>query len=254
MFDDGNDRGNEEGQRQWRLIRKSRRKGRDRGKDDKARCPSRHCLPSMASTGSRRRFRTLVTHLVHLKGDTKEDNALEALLDEGTNERLELVDAPALLAGKRRDDSLSIGVVCDEDGVHEHVLGEGTALVLVRPHQGVVHASMEDGAGRREPRVGEGDLDSVSQPETDSSPYRTGSMGSESSWECNVPDLKRRGLELDCQYTPARHRPSHTHRLGHVRGMWIIVKEKSRRKLSKVESQCRQPAIPSAGRQLRLAD
>ena len=65
------------------------------------------------------------TDLVAVQRDTEEDDAPEALLHEGLEELLELVHAPPALAGEGGDLDARVGVVGDEDGVHEHGLCEG---------------------------------------------------------------------------------------------------------------------------------
>ena len=83
------------------------------------------------------------THLLALHWHTEEDDALKALLDERTDELLELVHTPSALAGEGRDLDARVGVVCDEDGVHEHTLGQGT-LCLPAAGQRVLVASLEN--------------------------------------------------------------------------------------------------------------
>ena len=58
--------------------------------------------------------------------DAEKNDATKALLDERTDELPELVHAPSALTGEGRDLDARVGVVCDEDGVHEHALGQGT--------------------------------------------------------------------------------------------------------------------------------
>ena len=71
------------------------------------------------------RFEPLqTTHLHAVEWHTEEDDALKALLHQRSEELLELVHAPAALAGQGRDLDARVGVVRDEDGVHEHRLGE----------------------------------------------------------------------------------------------------------------------------------
>lgn len=85
------------------------------------------------------------THLVALEGDAEEDDALEALCDERAEEALEAVHAPARLPGQRGDLDVRVGVVCDEDGVHEHALGE-RPLRLPGARERVVVPARKDGA------------------------------------------------------------------------------------------------------------
>ena len=64
------------------------------------------------------------THLYAVEWDTEEDDACEALLDEGAEEFVEAVDTPSALSRERGNVDASVWVVCDEDGVHEHGLVE----------------------------------------------------------------------------------------------------------------------------------
>lgn len=64
------------------------------------------------------------TYLDTVEGNAEEDHASEALLDEGPEEFLEAVDAPATLAREGGDVDAGVGVVGDEDGIHEHGLCE----------------------------------------------------------------------------------------------------------------------------------
>lgn len=87
---------------------------------------------------------TRTTDLLELDGDTEEDNAPQTLLDQRSQEPFELVNSPSLLSWQRLDLDLGIGIVRDEDGVHEHVFAQGPASGLVSPQEGVVVTSCED--------------------------------------------------------------------------------------------------------------
>jgi hypothetical protein len=78
--------------------------------------------------------------------NTKEDDALEAFLNQRPEEAFELVDAPPALAGERRDELVGVGVVRYKYWVHEHRLCE-LALALPLPAEGVLVAALQDGAG-----------------------------------------------------------------------------------------------------------
>ena len=69
-------------------------------------------------------FHRPATHLLRLHGHTEENDTLQSLLYEGPDEALELVDTPPTLTWQRRHLLSGIGVVGDEDGVHEHGFGE----------------------------------------------------------------------------------------------------------------------------------
>jgi hypothetical protein len=84
-------------------------------------------------------------YLDAVKRHPKEDHALQTLLHEGPEEPFQLVDAPAALAGKGRDELGGVWVVGDEDGVHQHGLCE-VAAGLPRPGERVGVAALEDGA------------------------------------------------------------------------------------------------------------
>jgi hypothetical protein len=64
------------------------------------------------------------THLLAFKWYTKQDDALQAFLDEWTNEALQTVDTPAALARQTRDFDASVEFVSDEDWIHKHALGQ----------------------------------------------------------------------------------------------------------------------------------
>ena len=65
------------------------------------------------------------TDLFAVQWDTEEDDAAQAFLDEGPEKLLQSVHSPPALARKGRDLDMGVRLVGDEDGVHEHVLGEG---------------------------------------------------------------------------------------------------------------------------------
>ena len=62
--------------------------------------------------------------LFAVQRDAEEDDALQALGNERREELLEPVEAPARLPRQGLDDDVRLGVVGDEDRVHEHRLGE----------------------------------------------------------------------------------------------------------------------------------
>ena len=64
-------------------------------------------------------------HLGAKEGNTEEDDASETLLNKGAEELLEPVDTPPALTGETGDLHAGIGLIGDEDGIHEHVFGEG---------------------------------------------------------------------------------------------------------------------------------
>lgn len=87
-------------------------------------------------------------HLVALERYTKEDHAGQSFLDERTDEAFELVDAPSFLARQALNSDARVGVVSDEDGIHQHRLCElASALPLAR--QRVRVTSLQNRAGAR---------------------------------------------------------------------------------------------------------
>ena len=58
--------------------------------------------------------------------DAEKNDATKALLDERRKELFQPVDAPSALTRKTGDLDARVGLIGDEDGVHEHVFSEGT--------------------------------------------------------------------------------------------------------------------------------
>lgn len=85
------------------------------------------------------------THLLALHRYTEEDDALETLLYERTEEALDLVHAPAALSWERRNFDDRLWVIGDEYRVHKHALGE-SALRLPGARKRMLVASLEDRA------------------------------------------------------------------------------------------------------------
>ena len=91
----------------------------------------------------------LSTYLGRLERHTEQNNRRETLLDQGSEEAFKLVDTPAALAGHGCKRHMSICIISDEDGIHEHGFGDVSALVLPCPGNGVLIPGMQDGAVRR---------------------------------------------------------------------------------------------------------
>ena len=83
-------------------------------------------------------------HLLHLHRNAKEDDTLQPLLDQRSQEAFKLVDAPSLLPRQGLYDHLRIGIVGDEDGVDEHWFGQGSAAGLEGSESGMMDTAMED--------------------------------------------------------------------------------------------------------------
>ena len=80
--------------------------------------------------------------------DAKKNDATKALLDERRKELFQPVDTPSALTRKTGDLDARVGIVGDEDGVHEHPLREA-APCLPGAGERVLVASLEDGPGGR---------------------------------------------------------------------------------------------------------
>ena len=76
-------------------------------------------------------------HLDTRERNTKQNDARQSFGDERGKETLELVDAPSRLPGQSRDELRGVGVVRDEDGIHEHRLGELALAVVAVEDDGV---------------------------------------------------------------------------------------------------------------------
>jgi hypothetical protein len=83
-------------------------------------------------------------HFLEFKRDTEQDNASQTLLNQRPKETFEPVNSPSLLTGKRLDLDFGIGIVGDEDRVHEHVLVQGPTSGLISPQERMMVASSED--------------------------------------------------------------------------------------------------------------
>lgn len=69
----------------------------------------------------------LIAHFRTVQWNTKEDNAPQSFFNERAEESLKLVHAPAALTRQGGYFNLGIGIIGDEDRIHEHRLGQCTS-------------------------------------------------------------------------------------------------------------------------------
>jgi hypothetical protein len=83
------------------------------------------------------------THLDALHRHAEQYDALQTFLNQWRHEFFEPVNAPSALPGEGCNDLTRIGVVSNEDRVHEHGFGELTP-VLPGAGQGVVITALQN--------------------------------------------------------------------------------------------------------------
>ena len=84
------------------------------------------------------------THLYTCQRYTEQDDTLQTLLHQRSDEALKFVHAPPTLAGQSRNLNTCIWIVGDENGIHKHGFRE-LALGLPFSRGGVRVATLEDG-------------------------------------------------------------------------------------------------------------
>jgi len=89
-------------------------------------------------------MKSRILYLYTSQRHTEQDDAFQTLLYQWANEALKFVHTPPTLAGQSRNFSASIGIVGDENGIHEHGFCElALGLPFSRGRVGV--AALEDG-------------------------------------------------------------------------------------------------------------
>lgn len=89
------------------------------------------------------------THLFQIQGNSEQNYTSQTLLDQRLEETLESVDSPSFLSRQCWNRDFGIGIVRNEDGVHEHVLVQCSTSSLVVSQERMMVTSSEDGAMSR---------------------------------------------------------------------------------------------------------
>lgn len=86
------------------------------------------------------------THLFDIDRHSEQNDTPQTFLNQWFQETLDFVDTPSLLPRQRRNIHFGVRVVGYKDGIHEHILGETSSLVLITPQKRVVIAAGKDRA------------------------------------------------------------------------------------------------------------